>query len=128
MISVVFRLVLIICSLLTVVFIIRKIRQSKVQINYAIFWILFSVCLLIFSLFPEISISLARILGIYSSTNFIFLVILFAVIIKLFFNTIEISNLEYKIKELSQKIAIDEKKYKDDMNEMSKKDLNQKEN
>lgn len=128
MISVVFRLVLIICSLLTVVFIIRKIRQSKVQINYAIFWILFSVCLLIFSLFPEISISLARILGIYSSTNFIFLVILFAVIIKLFFNTIEISNLEYKIKELSQKIAIDEKKYKDNMNEMSKKDLNQKEN
>ena len=128
MISVVFRLVLIICSLLTVVFIIRKIRQSKVQINYAIFWILFSVCLLIFSLFPEISISLARILGIYSSTNFIFLVILFAVIIKLFFNTIEISNLEYKIKELSQKIAIDEKKYKDNINEMSKKDLNQKEN
>ena len=128
MISVVFRLVLIICSLLTVVFIIRKIRQSKVQINYAIFWILFSVCLLIFSLFTEISISLARILGIYSSTNFIFLVILFAVIIKLFFNTIEISNLEYKIKELSQKIAIDEKKYKDNMNEMSKKDLNQKEN
>ena len=128
MISVVFRLVLIICSLLTVVFIIRKIRQSKVQINYAIFWILFSVCLLVFSLFPELSISLAKILGIYSSTNFIFLVILFAVIIKLFFNTIEISNLEYKIKELSQKIAIDEKKYKDNMNEMSKKDLNQKEN
>lgn len=128
MISVVFRLVLIICSLLTVVFIIRKIRQSKVQINYAIFWILFSVCLLVFSLFPEISISLAKILGIYSSTNFIFLVILFAVIIKLFFNTIEISNLEYKIKELSQKIAIDEKKYKDNIDEMSKKDLNQKEN
>lgn len=128
MISVVFRLVLIICSLLTVVFIIRKIRQSKVQINYAIFWILFSVCLLVFSLFPELSISLAKILGIYSSTNFIFLVILFAVIIKLFFNTIEISNLEYKIKELSQKIAIDEKNYKDNMNEMSKKDLNQKEN
>lgn len=127
MISVVFRLVLIICSLLTVVFIIRKIRQSKVQINYAIFWILFSMCLLIFSLFPELSISLAKILGIYSSTNFIFLVILFAVIIKLFFNTIEISNLEYKIKELSQKIAIDEKKYKDSMNEMSKRDLNQEE-
>ena len=83
---------------------------------------------MVFSLFPEISISLAKILGIYSSTNFIFLVILFAVIIKLFFNTIEISNLEYKIKELSQKIAIDEKKYKDNINEMSKKDLNQKEN
>ena len=100
MISLVFRVVLILCSLFTAIFIIRKIRQSKVQINYAIFWILFSACLLIFSVFPELSISLASLLGIYSSTNFIFLVILFAVIIKLFFNTIEISNLEYKIKEL----------------------------
>ena len=54
--------------------------------------------------------TLAGVLGIYSSTNFIFLVILFAVIVKLFFATIEISNLEYKIKELSQKIAIEEKK------------------
>ena len=111
MISLVFRVVLILCSLFTAIFIIRKIRQSKVQINYAIFWILFSACLLIFSVFPELSISLASLLGIYSSTNFIFLVILFAVIIKQFFNTIEISNLEYKIKELSQKIAIDEKDF-----------------
>ena len=103
MISLVFRVVLILCSLFTAIFIIRKIRQSKVQINYAIFWILFSACLLIFSVFPELSISLASLLGIYSSTNFIFLVILFAVIIKLFFNTIEISNLEYNIKELKFK-------------------------
>ena len=121
MISLVFRCVLIICSLLTMVFIIRKIRQSKVQINYAVFWILFSVCLLIFSIFPELSITLAGAIGIYSSTNFIFLVILFAVIIKLFFNTIEISNLEYKIKELSQKIAIDEK----EKNDITKKEENE---
>lgn len=37
MISLVFRVVLILCSLFTAIFIIRKIRQSKVQINYAIF-------------------------------------------------------------------------------------------
>ncbi|MFR8946985.1 MAG: DUF2304 family protein [Blautia obeum] len=36
------------------------------------FGILFSACLLIFSVFPELSISLASLLGIYSSTNFIF--------------------------------------------------------
>lgn len=110
MISTVFRCVLIICSVLTVFFMIRKIRQSKVQINYAVFWIIFSGCLLLFSIFPEISIFLAGLLGIYSSTNFIFLAIVFAVIIKLFQSTIEISNLEYKVKELSQKIALDEKR------------------
>ena len=123
MISLVFRVVLILCSLFTAIFIIRKIRQSKVQINYAIFWILFSACLLIFSIFPELSISLASLLGIYSSTNFIFLVILFAVIIKLFFNTIEISNLEYKIKELSQKIAIDEKDFNETKENKSEEEM-----
>ena len=123
MISLVFRVVLILCSLFTAIFIIRKIRQSKVQINYAIFWILFSACLLIFSVFPELSISLASLLGIYSSTNFIFLVILFTVIIKLFFNTIEISNLEYKIKELSQKIAIDEKDFNETKENKSEEEM-----
>ena len=110
MISIIFRCVLICCSVSTVFFMIKKIRQSKVQINYAVFWIIFSGCLLLFSVFPEISIFLARLLCIYSSTNFIFLAILFAVIIKLFQSTIEISNLEYKVKELSQKIALDEKR------------------
>ena len=110
MISMVFRIVLIICSAFTVYFVIRKIRQSKVQINYAIFWIVFSFCLLLFSIFPELSVTLGGFLGIYSSTNFIFLVILFAIIVKLFFATIEISNLEYKVKELTQKIALEEKK------------------
>ena len=57
----------------------------------------------------------------YSSTNFIFLVILFIVIIKLFMATIEISNLEYRIKELSQKIAIDEK-FEADSNDKDQKD------
>lgn len=64
-------------------------------------------------------------MGIYSSTNFIFLVILFAVIIKLFFNTIEISNLEYKIKELSQKIAIDEKDFNETKENKSEEEMDE---
>ena len=60
-----------------------------------------------------------------SSTNFIFLVILFAVIIKLFFNTIEISNLEYKIKELSQKIAIDEKDFNETKENKSEEEMDE---
>ena len=62
---------------------------------------------------------------IYSSTNFIFLVILFAVITKLFFNTIEISNLEYKIKELSQKIAIDEKDFNETKENKSEEEMDE---
>ena len=111
MISLVFRIALIVCSILTTVFMIKKIRNSKLQIEHAIFWLMFAL----------LTIWGAKLLGIYSSTNFIFLVILFIVIIKLFMATIEISNLEYRIKELSQKIAIDEK-FEADSNDKDQKD------
>ncbi len=109
MISLVFRIVLIVCSISTTYFMIKKIRNSKLQIEHAIFWLMFAFLLIVISVFPQLTIWGAKLLGIYSSTNFIFLAILFIVILKLFSATIEISNLEYRIKELSQKIAIDEK-------------------
>ena len=109
MISLVFRIVLIVCSISTTYFMIKKIRNSKLQIEHAIFWLMFAFLLIVISVFPQLTIWGAKLLGIYSSTNFIFLAILFIVILKLFSATIEISNLEYHIKELSQKIAIDEK-------------------
>lgn len=109
MVSFVFRIVLIICSIFTCAFMVRKIRNSKLQIEHAIFWLLFAFLLIVLSIFPNLAIYGAEILGIYSSTNFIFLAILFIVILKLFSATIEISNLEYRIKELAQKMAIDEK-------------------
>lgn len=109
MITLVFRIVLIVCSLLTSVFMIRKIRDSKLEIDHAVFWLLFALLLIVISIFPQLTIWGAKLLGIYSSTNFIFLAILFIVILKLFSATIEISNLEYRIKELAQKIAIEEK-------------------
>ena len=118
MISLVFRIALIVCSILTTVFMIKKIRNSKLQIEHAIFWLMFAFLLIVISLFPQLTIWGAKLLGIYSSTNFIFLVILFIVIIKLF---MAISNLEYRIKELSQKIAIDEK-FEADSNDKDQKD------
>ena len=121
MISLMFRIALICGSLITAGYMVKKIRQSKLQIEYSIFWMLFAASLVILSIFPEITIYGASLLGIYSSTNFIFLVILFIVIIKLFMATIEISNLEYRIKELSQKIAIDEK-FEADSNDKNQKD------
>lgn len=121
MISLMFRIALICGSLITAGYMVKKIRQSKLQIEYSIFWMLFAASLVILSIFPEITIYGASLLGIYSSTNFIFLVILFIVIIKLFMATIEISNLEYRIKELSQKIAIDEK-FETDSNDKDQKD------
>ena len=125
MISLVFRIALIVCSILTTVFMIKKIRNSKLQIEHAIFWLMFAFLLIVISLFPQLTIWGSKLLGIYSSTNFIFLLIFFLLILKVFLMTIELSTLEYRVKELAQKLAISEKIEQDKKNAEKEKTENE---
>ena len=106
--TILLRCILIIVSLLTTVYIIKKIRQAKVQIEDSIFWILFALILIVISIFPQIPRFFAALLGIYSTENFLFLFMIFVLLIKIFYMTIRISQLDHKVQELSEKIAIDE--------------------
>lgn len=106
--TVLFRGILIVASVCVSIFIIKRIRQSKVQIEDAIFWIIFSGILLLMSVFQKIPDFLAKIMGIYSTVNFVFLFFIFILLVKIFYMTIKISQMENKIKELAQEIAIKE--------------------
>lgn len=106
--SLLLRVILIVVSFFTVAFMMKRIRDSKVQIEDSLFWIGFSAIVLILSLFPSIADYLTDVLGIYSTVNFIFLVFIFLLIIKLFLMTIKTSQLDNKIRELTQRIAISE--------------------
>ena len=105
--TLVLRILLIAFSILTLVHMVRKIRQSKLQIEYSIFWIGFAMMLLFMSLFPGAVSFFTGLAGIQSPVNLVFLAIIFILIIKLFTMTVKISELENKTKELAQKIAID---------------------
>ena len=86
-----FRILLILVAVLTAVSILRKIRKEKVQIQYSIFWILFSLLLIILAVFPVILITLSHRLGIGSPANLVFLIIIFLLLVKSFNLTVEIS-------------------------------------
>lgn len=88
---------------------IKRIRQSKLKIEYTIFWIGFSAVLVLMGVFPGIVSWIAHALGFISAVNMVFLVIIFILIVKLFFNTLQISALENKVDSLAQQIAIDRK-------------------
>ena len=45
------RVILISISIMTMVYMLRKIKQSKLQIEYSIFWIFFSFILIVISIF-----------------------------------------------------------------------------
>lgn len=104
-----FRVMLVIVSVGTTYLMMRKIRQAKVQIEAAIFWVIFALMLVILSVFPKLADFMAGALGIYSTPNFIFLSIIFLLTVKLFSMSIHVSQLETKIKDLVQKMALDEK-------------------
>lgn len=105
----IFRIILIIVSLLTMSFMMRKIRQAKVQIEAAMFWVIVALILVVFSLCPGVADVCARLLGIYSTPNFLFLFMIFLLMVKVFSMTIQVSQMESKQKELVQKIALAQK-------------------
>ncbi len=106
--SIMLRLMLTIVSIVTFVIIVKKIRNSKVQIETSLFWIVFAAGLLLLSFFPELAFLATNLLGIQAPVNFIFLFFIFILLIHQFFNSIKISELENKLKELTQELAIRE--------------------
>ena len=119
--TLVFRIILIVASLLTTYYILKRIRQSKLQIEYAIFWLIFAGILIIFSLFPNLIALFTRMAGMQLPVNFIFLFFIFVLMLKLFFTTIELSTLETKLKDLTQEIALMEKEREELKNTMQDK-------
>ena len=107
---VVLRIVLIVSSILMLIYMLKKVKKSKVQIEHTIFWIIFGVFLILISLIPQIVYLFAHLLGIQSPAYLVLVFIIFILLIKQFLMTIEMSQLEIKIRELVEEIALKEKK------------------
>ena len=103
------RAELIAASLLTFAVVIRKIRQSSMRINDAVFWVLLTFLFLLFAVFPALPDALARLFGIYSTANFLFLSVIFLLLVKVFSLSRKLSELEQKLTELVQEEALEEK-------------------
>lgn len=110
MMTIMLRIALVLVSLGTLILMMREIRNAKVQIEAAIFWVIFAVMLVILSIFPSIADWMAGVLGVYSTPNFLFLFMIFLLVVKVFYLSIHISQLETKLKDLVQKMALDEKR------------------
>ena len=113
-------IILVASSIITFIFVMRLIRKSTVRIEDTFFWIIFSLILVILSIFPDIAFYLSDLLGFQSPINLVFLVIIFILIINQFYMSLKISRLTIKQKELVQAIAINSKQTSDRFNENKK--------
>lgn len=104
--SITLRVLLLFAAVITAVWILHKIRKSKVKMEDSIYWMFFAGILLIMGLFPEISYKLATLFGVQSPANLIFLVIIFLLLEKIFTLSILVSQLEEKVTILSAEVAL----------------------
>ena len=64
----------------------------RVQIEDTIFWLLFSAALLVLAFFPGIAYWASNLLGFQSPINFVYVVIIFLLLAKLFLLSIRVSS------------------------------------
>jgi len=92
------------------------------KIENAIYWFMFILIIIVLSVFPELAMILARILGIESPVNLIYLAMIFLLLVKVFSLSVKISQMEYKIGILAQEAGIMKKKYEEKDTEDEKRD------
>ncbi|MCB7194724.1 DUF2304 domain-containing protein [[Clostridium] scindens] len=114
------RILLIVSAVLLLIFMLKRIRYAKLKIEYAVFWIAFAAVLVIMGVFPQLCYIISDFIGFQSPISMVFLIIIFVMIVKMFFMTLNISNLENKVDNLTQQIAIDRKQDKDERKTESK--------
>ena len=105
------RIILVIVSIITCIYISRKLKKSQLLVKDALFWILLSFVLILISIVPQIAMFFANLLGIQSPVNFVFLIMIFLLFMRCFLLSIRVSRLEDKLTNLVEEIAIRENKY-----------------
>ena len=105
-----FRILLIAAAVFSFAVVIKNINKSKLRISDSIFWFLLAALLILLAVFPQIAFFIGGLLGIISTVNLVFLVIIALLLFRLFALNIRISELDAKLEELTQKITLDNEK------------------
>lgn len=100
------RILLIAGSLLTAFYVLRRVRRSRMRTEDSIFWLSFSLILVLMGLFPGLVTSLAAFMGVISAANLVFLIVIFFLLIKLFLMDQRISALQRQVTETAQTVAV----------------------
>lgn len=106
--SITLRIILIICSILSFLLCIKRIKQAKLKIINSVVWMLGSFLLILMSIFSQAVEWISAKLGFVAPVNFVFLIIIAFLLIETFINNIRITELNEKIKELNHYIALKE--------------------
>ena len=97
-------------SLCTFIYVLMSVIKNKMNIHYAMAWIIWGLGTIIISLFPQIIYFATEIIGIETPVNTVFLIMIFLLYCMLFYAYLKLSKHNDNIVDLNYEIAVLKKK------------------
>ena len=107
--SIPLRVSLIICSLVVLFFVMRRIRKAGLEISDSIFWLGISFLLIVIAVFPQIAYWASEVLGFDAPVNFVFACGIIVLLVRTFTQDQKICQLKKKLTTLVQSEALRDK-------------------
>lgn len=109
----VLRICLILGAFVTAGYVLRRVRQARVQIEDTIYWLALSAVLLLVALFPGIAYWVSDLLGFVSPINCVYLIVIFLLLARQFVLSIRVSQLDSRLRVLTERVALNQQKQED---------------
>lgn len=91
---------------LAMLLILQQVRKNKLNLRFALLWLVLGVLMLIIDIFPEIITFVASALGLELASNLLFFLGICFTLILVFGLTLKVSKLSDEVKRLTQEVAL----------------------
>ena len=123
--TLILRILLLIGALFAMGIVINSVRKSKIRISDSVYWVVSAGILVLFALIPQLAYFFSGLFGFMSPANFVLLLVIIMILIRLFHQSCAISKLTYKVEQLSSELALRDKDTRDEKSLDFITDLNQ---
>lgn len=110
MMTVKIQIIIGVCLIIGLIAIINMIRRRRLELKYALSWLIAIVFVLVLDCFPSLLTQISRILGIWAPVNMIFFLGFCFSLLIIFTLTVTLSRMSERVRKLSQAVALNEEK------------------
>lgn len=110
MMTVKIQIIIGICLVIGLIAIINMIRRRRLELKYALSWLIAIVFVLVLDCFPSLLTQISRMLGIWAPVNMIFFLGFCFSLLIIFTLTVTLSRMSERVRKLSQTVALNEEK------------------
>ena len=104
------QLIIGLCLVVALLAIVNMVRKRKLELKYALSWLIAIVFVLIMDCFPVLLIRLSYFLGIWAPVNMIFFLGFCFSLLIIFVLTVTLSRMSERVRKLAQAVALNEEK------------------